>query len=110
MRLLLYVLGGAMLLWTAACKTPLQASEARGKAVYEQNCMPCHEQVHPGLKVTPPQLHGLLQHTELPDGTTAANEVNVRAIIVNGHGTMPAFDGRLTTTELSDLVAYLHRL
>jgi hypothetical protein len=57
----------------------------------------------------PPKLTGLFRSKTLPSGAPATDE-QVRMVIVEGLRTMPAFQGRLKDHEVSDLIAYLHRL
>jgi mono/diheme cytochrome c family protein len=45
----------------------------------------------------------------LPSGTPSTDE-QVRKTIIEGRGTMPAFDKRLSNEELDELVQYLHTL
>jgi mono/diheme cytochrome c family protein len=45
----------------------------------------------------------------LPSGAPATDE-QVRKTIIQGLGTMPAFDQRLSDEDISDLVKYLHQL
>jgi hypothetical protein len=45
----------------------------------------------------------------LPSGAPA-NDEEVRRTIVEGVGTMPAFQGRLREDEIRDLIAFLHLL
>jgi mono/diheme cytochrome c family protein len=45
----------------------------------------------------------------LPSGAPAT-DAQVRKTIIEGRGTMPAFDQRLSEEEVNDLVKYLHTL
>ena len=93
--------------WQTSCE-PSQA-EQRGRELFELNCAPCHEAPNPELKKQPPKLEGLFQSKRLPSGAPATDE-QVRKTIIQGLGTMPAFDQRLSDEDISDLVKYLHQL
>jgi mono/diheme cytochrome c family protein len=59
------------------------------------------------LKKQPPKLEGLFQSKTLPSGAPATDE-QVRKTIIQGIGTMPAFDQRLSDKDVDDLVIFLH--
>ena len=84
-------------------------AEQRGEELFQQNCAVCHEALNPELKKQPPKLEGLFQSKALPSGAPA-NDKQVRKTIIKGVGTMPAFDQRLSTEDVNDLLAYLHQL
>jgi mono/diheme cytochrome c family protein len=85
------------------------ASEQRGQELFDLHCAACHEGPTPDLKKQPPKLKGLFGGKKLPSGADVTDE-QVRKTIVEGIGTMPAFDKRLGVQDVSDLVAYLHTL
>ena len=80
-----------------------------GAYIYRDYCFECHEEKQPGLKKASPNLHGLFAHTYLPDGAKPVTNAAIREIIINGDRTMPAFNGRLTDEQVSDLIVYLHQ-
>ena len=84
-------------------------SRQHGEQLFEQHCVECHEMPNPELKKQPPKLEGLFHSKTLPSGAPATDE-QVRRTIIEGRGTMPAFDGRLSGRDVSDLVRYLHTL
>ena len=84
-------------------------AEYRREVLFQQNCAVCHEAPNPELKKQPPKLEGLFQRKTLPSGAPATDE-QVRRTIIKGIGTMPAFDQRLSTEDVNDLLAYLHEL
>jgi len=93
----------------SGCSTKaLSASEKRGESLYTFNCYECHEENQLGLIKAPPKLHKVFSHHFLPDRTTPASDEAVRRVIINGKGTMPAFNGRLSSDQVSDIIAYLH--
>jgi len=85
------------------------ASAERGQELFDLHCALCHEGPTPELKKQPPRLENLFVAKQLPSGAPAT-DAQVRKTIVEGLGTMPAFDKRLNEQELDDLVAYLHTL
>ena len=64
-----------------------------GQWLYENDCAESHENPQPDLHKQPPNLHGLLRRKSLPSGAPAT-EAQVRKTIIEGLGTMPAFDHR----------------
>jgi len=96
-------------IWSTGCSKALSQSELRGQSLYTFNCYECHEGNQLGLIKVPPKLHRIFSKRYLPDGTTPANDESVREIIIYGKRTMPAFDGRSSSDQVSDLIAYLHR-
>ena len=83
--------------------------ESRGRALFLLHCADCHQEAHPDLRKQPPKLEGLFQSKTLPSGAPAT-DAQVRATIIEGRSTMPAFDQRLSEKDVSDLVRYLHTL
>jgi mono/diheme cytochrome c family protein len=100
----------ALLVVVSGCSTKaLSASEKRGESLYTFNCYDCHEENQLGLIKAPPKLHRLFSNHYLPDGATQATDDSVRQVIVYGKRTMPAFNGRLSNDQVSEIIAYLHR-
>ncbi|MGA7294634.1 MAG: cytochrome c [Terriglobales bacterium] len=87
----------------------LTNAEIAGEWLYDNNCAPCHENPQPDLHKQPPNLHGLFLRQSLPSGEPAT-DADVRKTIIEGHGTMPAFDQRLRQVDVNNLVKYLHTL
>jgi mono/diheme cytochrome c family protein len=104
-------------LWLAGLAMPMACShqpylsedEMQGRALFEDHCAPCHQGAHPDLRKQPPMLEGLFQSKSLPSGAPAT-DAQVRKTIIEGRGTMPAFDQRLSGEDVNDLVKYLHTL
>jgi mono/diheme cytochrome c family protein len=93
--------------WQTSCEQ--RRAERRGRELFQLNCAPCHEAPKLDLKKQPPKLEGLFQSKTLPSGAPATDE-QVRKTIIQGIGTMPAFDQRLSDEDVNDLVKYLHQL
>src|SRR5262245_47528944 len=89
--------------------THLSDAEMRGQAVFNEHCADCHDEAHPELWKQPPKLEGMFRITSLPSGAPATDE-QVRKTIIEGRGTMPAFDHRLQEQDIRDLLRYLHSL
>ena len=107
-------LGICPVLAMTACSNKQQAGidteeVSAGEYAYEVHCGECHEQPHPDLLKQPPNLHGVFSRKTLPSGAPATDK-QVRNTIIEGRGTMPAFDKRLSNDELDELVQYLHTL
>jgi len=86
---------------------PLTPQEAEGKHLYSVRCAHCHEDNDLALKKVPPDLHSAFSRTTLPSGAPA-NDQEVRRVVLNGKGMMPAFTGRFTDEQMADLLVYLH--
>jgi mono/diheme cytochrome c family protein len=87
--------------------TPVMNAKAkRGAAVFQQNCVSCHNK-QPGdtTPFGPPNLHGIFSSKPLviPPVTPA----QATDFIKKGKAPMPAFAGILTDAQISDVIAYL---
>ena len=87
----------------------LTDDETQGRALFLLHCADCHEGAHPDLLKQPPKLEGLFQSKTLPSGAPAT-DAQVRKTIIEGRGTMPAFDQRLSEKDVDDLIKYLRTL
>ena len=104
-RVCLFAILCAVGLMSSACAP--SASEQRGQELFDLHCASCHEDAPGDLKKRPPRLEGLFRGKNLPSGAPATND-QLRKTIIEGLGTMPAFDRRLSEADLDDLVKYLH--
>ncbi len=84
-------------------------AEMVGEWLYDNNCAECHENPQPDLHKQPPNLHGLFRRGSLPSGAPAT-DAQIRMTIIEGRGTMPAFDRRLRETDVDNLIRYLEKL
>lgn len=84
-------------------------AELRGHALFDTHCADCHDATNPDLLKQPPRLNRLFLAKTLPSGVPVTDS-QVRKTIVEGRGTMPAFDGRLREEDIDDLLKYLHTL
>jgi mono/diheme cytochrome c family protein len=84
----------------------LNAKAKRGSAVFQQNCVSCHNK-QPGdtTPFGPPNLHGIFSSKPLV--TPPVTPAQATDIIKKGKAPMPAFAGILTDAQISDLIAYL---
>ena len=104
---------------TAADEPPAQGRPSGGKpprqigsvgeALFVMHCANCHENAQPDLRKQPPKLDGLFQSKTLASGAPAT-DAQVRKTIIEGRGTMPAFNQRLSEQDVEALVSYLHTL
>lgn len=98
----------SLLIVLTACRSqPLTPQQIEGKHLYAGRCAHCHEDNDLALKKIPPNLHRVFNGATLPGGAPAT-DANVQAVVLNGKGMMPAFAGRFTQEQMSDLLAYLH--
>jgi mono/diheme cytochrome c family protein len=85
----------------------LSPQEMEGKHLYQVRCAHCHEDNDLALKKVPPNLHGVFNRSTLPSGAPV-NDAEVRRVVLDGKGMMPAFKGRFNDVQMSALLAYLH--
>ena len=83
--------------------------EIDGMQLFSLHCSTCHEFDNPDLLKKPPELESLFESRILPSGEPAT-DAQIRKTIIEGKGTMPAFDQRLSDQEVSSLISYLHTL
>jgi len=88
-------------------KTALTEQEEAGKRLYLGRCAHCHEDNDLALKKVPPGLHHVFAQSKLPSGA-AATDTEVRRVVLQGKGVMPAFTGRFDEEQMAALLAYLH--
>jgi cytochrome c6 len=91
--LVVYSCGGSKKATTDANKTDVVAL---GGDIYSQNCKGCHSPKNEGNYGAAPNL-----------ATTTLDKTELLGIITNGRGRMPAFDTRLSATEIQNTVAYV---
>ena len=87
----------------AATAAPAGGDPAKGAAVFAQNCAGCHGENAQGGSVGPTLVSAELK---------AQNDDFFRQTILNGRaGTaMPAWQGRLSTQDIEDVIAHLRSL
>ncbi len=83
-------------------------SAEKGKAVFDQQCVMCHNATNTDKKVGP-GLKGLYHRPKLANGKKAT-EQNIRAQVDGGGNGMPAYKDMLSAAERDDLQAYLKTL
>ncbi len=105
--LVIVFLGLAFITIGCRSKSALTAEQAEGKHLYDVRCAHCHEDNDEGLKKVPPNLHGIFDHSTLPSGLPATDQIVEREVL-SGRGMMPPFEGRFTDQQMAALLAYLH--
>ena len=80
----------------------------KGKDVFDSNCSVCHNADSTEKKMGP-GLKGVFKRSKLANGKPV-NEANIRAMINEGGGGMPAYGDMLTAEEKDNVVAYLKTL
>jgi len=94
---------------TAGLAAPAAAGDAaKGKAVFAQQCVMCHN-ANSTEKKMGPGLKGLFKKDKLANGKKATPE-NIRAQVETGGNGMPGYKDMLSAEERSDLLAYLKTL
>jgi cytochrome c6 len=87
-----------------ALATPTIAlAQAKGQDTYKAKCAMCHGADGSGNKAmgTMPQSGAEVQ---------GMSDAQLSATITNGKGKMPAYKGKLTDAQISDLVSYIRSL
>lgn len=91
-----------------AAPRQLNAEETRGRSVYNQQCLVCHE-AHSTTERNGPSLAGFYQKKFMASGQPV-NDERVRDIITLGRSKMPAFGDRLSDQQVAEVIAYLKTL
>ena len=105
LKLTMLTLAGAFAVSAVAFAADGDAT--KGKEVFEQ-CTVCHNSDSTEKKMGP-GLKGEFKKDKMNNGK-APTEANVRAMINNGGGGMPAYSDQLTDAEKNDLIAFLKTL
>ena len=89
-----------------APKPAMNAKAKRGAAIFQQNCVSCHnKQPNDSTPFGPPNLHGIF--SSKPMVTPPVTPAQATEVIKNGKAPMPAFGSILSEAQISDLLAYL---
>ena len=89
-----------------AAKPVMNAKAKRGAAIFQQNCVSCHnKQPNDSTPFGPPNLHGIF--SSKPMVTPPITLAQATDTIKNGKAPMPAFGSILTEAQINDLIAYL---
>ena len=87
-------------------KPVMNAKAKRGAAIFQQNCVSCHnKQPTDNTPFGPPNLHGIF--SSKPMVTPPVTPAQATDTIKNGKAPMPAFGSILTEAQINDLIAYL---
>ena len=87
----------------------LNAQQAAGRRIYDNNCDRCHEPYSTSGKKGP-GLKGVFKKEYLSVSGLPANDDRVGEIVRLGRSKMPAFGQTLDQQQLQDLLAYMHTL
>jgi cytochrome c len=99
----------SLCLLLAAC-LPLTAADGdakKGQVVFE-NCSICHNSDSTETKIGP-GLKGLFKREKLVTGKPVTEE-NIKALITEGSGVMPAFGDSISSEEKDNVIAFLKTL
>ncbi|MGA2988991.1 MAG: cytochrome c [Candidatus Korobacteraceae bacterium] len=86
----------------------LTPEQVRGRAVYDQNCIRCHEP-YSRWGTHGPSLKNLYKKPYLPSGMPL-NDERLEDVILLGKAKMPSFGKTLDQRQLHELLAYLKTL
>jgi mono/diheme cytochrome c family protein len=86
-----------------AAEKPASSARAKhGETIFKAQCIGCHnKQVGDTSPFGPPNLHGILGANPVLTPQQTAETIK------QGKGVMPAFGGKLNTSDINDVVAYL---
>src|ERR1700722_8656468 len=88
-------------------KPVMNAKAKRGAAIFQQNCVSCHnKQPNDNTPFGPPNLHGIF--SSKPMVTPPVTPAQATDTIKNGKPPMLAFGSTLTEAQINDLMAYLN--
>ena len=87
----------------------LTPQQAAGRKIYDNYCDRCHRPYSSKGKKGP-GLKGVFQNKFLPQTGLPANDERVGDIIRNGRPDMPGYSQVLTSSNMQDLLAYMHTL
>jgi mono/diheme cytochrome c family protein len=87
----------------------LNAQQAAGRRIYDQDCDRCHEAYSSRSKKAD-SLQGVFKKQYLPKSGLPANDERVGEIVRSGRAMMPAFGQVLSEQNIRDLLAYMHTL
>jgi cytochrome c6 len=82
-------------------------AEAPGADIYKAKCQMCHGA--DGLGNTPAGKAMKARPFNAPD-VLKESDTDLTAVIKNGKNKMPAFAGKLSGAQITDVVAYIHTL
>lgn len=106
---LMLCLSAGLFVSTVAAADEKKAGDVdKGKAVFAQQCVMCHNAANTEKKMGP-GLKGLFKKDKLANGKKAT-EQNIRAQVDAGGNGMPAYKDMLSDEERNDLIAYLKTL
>ena len=86
----------------------LSLQQTRGRHIYDQNCIRCHEP-YTRWGLHGPSLKNLCKKPYLPSGMPV-NDERLQDVILLGKAKMPSFRKAFTERQLEDLLAYLKTL
>jgi mono/diheme cytochrome c family protein len=101
------IVATSLISFADTAKPPVMSAKAkRGAAVFQQNCVSCHnKQPDDATPFGPPNLHGIFGAN--PKVHPALTPAQAEEFIKKGAAPMPAFAGILTEAQITDLIAYL---
>lgn len=102
----LLVFGAALSSLFALCSLTSQAQTA-GESLFKTKCAACHGQDGKG-EVPMGKKLGVPNFTS-PD-VQGKSDAQLTEIVTKGKNKMPAYDGKLTTEQVSQVVAYIREL
>jgi mono/diheme cytochrome c family protein len=100
------VAAGTLMGSAQTAKPVMNAKAKRGAAIFQQNCVSCHnKKPDDTTPFGPPNLHGIF--SSKPMVSPAITPAQATETIKKGLPPMPAFGSILSEAQISDLIAYL---
>ena len=92
----------------AGCRSAPRSAEERGARVFARSCASCHGPA--GRPSRPIGLAAMPRDLSDPRLYQLRSDTELKAVIRDGKGAMPAFGALLADEDLTLLIAYLHTL
>jgi cytochrome c6 len=102
-----FLLPAATLAVALFCLTPTSHAQAADASPYVAKCQMCHG---PTGHADTPAGKAMGAHAFNAPAVIKESDTDLLAVIKNGKGKMPAFAGKLTDPQMTDLVAYIRKL
>ena len=103
-----HILIAVLLTGSLLAQIPWEKNRVReGQALYRENCVVCHEVDKPDSKKFGPSFYQLFKKEKMPLSNMKPNRQYIAIRVKFGGKLMPAFQKKLTDTQINLLIDYL---